>query len=297
MSHESNEVAGVDRQDVEAGVREYYDAYGWAKTGTQTGEEAKFRQFPEYYFTYYDRTARRKLLSCFDGLQGKLLIAGCGDMPQNHLQVARLFTEVSCIDISQRALSSAAGKLGGKGEYIHGSIVRAPLPNETFDAVFCANVLFHIHEREQSLAVDELLRVTKPGGRVVILYSNPNSVFTLQFWKKSWVYRLVGPLIDKRKGSPDKSALAPSLYFACHPRAWWRQFRAGSTVTFLPGDIIGSRQAQVLRRSRIATVVVYRLAACLERLAPHLAVRLWQYTMVLLDKSSVRDKAQHPDRR
>lgn len=296
MSDGNNETVEAGREDVEDGVRQYYDAYGWAKTGTQTGEDALFRQFPEYYFTFYDRVAYRKLLSCFDGLNGRLLIAGCGDMPNNHLQIAQLFTDVSCIDISQRALSSAAAKLDGKGTCIHGSIVRAPLPDETFDAVLCANVLFHIHEREQSLAVDELLRVTKPGGRVVIHYSNPNSVFALQFWKKSWIYRLAAPL-GRRKRKPDSSAVAPALYFACHPRSWWRQFEAKSAIRFLPGDIMGSRQAQVLRRSRLVAVAVYRTAAWLERIAPNLTVRLWQYTVVVLDKTSLPDEVQHPNPR
>jgi hypothetical protein len=141
-----------------------------------------------------------------------------------------------------------------------------------------------------------LIRVTKQGGRVVILYSNPNSIFALQFWKNSWFYKLVAPLLDKRKGSLDQSVITPSLYFVCHPRSWWRQFQPRSTVRFLPGDIMGSRQAQPLRRSRIAAVVVYRLAAWLERVVPQLAVRLWRYTIVVLDKAGVRDGIR-PDSR
>src|SRR5262249_22477589 len=113
--------------------------------------------------------------TCFSKLQGKLLLAGGGDLPGVHITIAEGFTEVSCLDISQRALEIAKGKLGQKAEYLHASILNVPCPDNSFDAVFCAHVIFHIDIELQEKAVCEIIRVTKQGGRIVIIYFNPDS--------------------------------------------------------------------------------------------------------------------------
>lgn len=264
--------------DIETVVRDFYDRFGWVKAGDQSGEDALFRQFPEHYHRVYEPLSFSRLLSCFDGAGGRLLIAGCGDLPDNHVTIARRFAEISCLDISQRALASASAKMGHGASYVHGSLLAAPFPAASFDAVLCAHVLYHIDAAEQARAVGELIRVTKPGGRVVIVYSNPDSIFALQFWRR---FRLGGVLARRLSGTV---AGAPPLYFACHPLAWWRQFEATCGVGMVASDVMGSRQARLLLRHRLAAVAVYRLAAWVERAAPATAVRLWQYPIVILTK-------------
>jgi len=266
--------------EIETVVRNFYDRYGWVKAGDLSGEDALFRQFPDYYHRFYEPNSFRRLLSCFDGAAGRLLIAGCGDLPDNHVIIAHRFADISCLDISRQALASASAKMGGEAKYIQGSLLRAPFPAECFDAVLCAHVLYHIDAAEQARAVGELIRITKPGGRVVIVYSNPDSIFALQFWRR---LRLDG-LLARRAGGAPSGATAPPLYFACHPLHWWRQFEASCALGFAPSDIMGSRQARLLLRHRLAAVAVYRLAAWIERMAPAVAVRLWQYPIVILTK-------------
>ena len=267
--------------DIEAVVRNFYDRYGWVKAGDRSGEDALFRQFPDYYHRYYEPKSFGRLLSCFDGIGGKLLIAGCGDLPDNHVTIARQFTDIGCLDISRQALASASAKMGGKASYIHGSLLHAPFPANSFDAVLCAHVLYHIDAAEQARAVAEMIRVTKPGGRVVIVYSNPGSIFALQFWRR---FRLGGLLARRLRGNEAATSSAPPLYFACHPLTWWRQFEASCDITMVPSDIMGSRQARMLLRHRMAAVAIYRLAAAIERVAPAAAIRLWQYPIVRLTK-------------
>jgi SAM-dependent methyltransferase len=268
--------------EVENVVKDFYETYGWVKADARSGEDTLFREFPEYYYRFYEKNTLRRTLSCFDGVNGKVLIAGCGDMPDNHIAIARRFSEISCIDISERALAATAEKIGDEATYTHGSILHAPFPENAFDAVLCAHVLYHVDANEQARAVDEMIRVAKPGGRVVIVYSNPDSIFAREFWRRSWLGRLVA----RRRGRGQPPTGKPPLYFACHSLAWWRRFEPRCAVRFLPWDIMGSQQARLLLRGRMAPILVYRAAAWLERVAPAVAVRLWQYPIVVMEKKA-----------
>jgi ubiquinone/menaquinone biosynthesis C-methylase UbiE len=49
-------------------------------------------------------------------------------------------------------------------------------PEDHFDAAYCAHVIYHIDSDHQDKAIRELIRVTKPGGRIVVIYSNQDSL-------------------------------------------------------------------------------------------------------------------------
>ena len=97
--------------EVEKIVRDFYDNYGWVRTSGQSGEDLLFRQYSPPYYEYHRGTTERTV-SCFSGLNGKLLIPGGGDLPEYHITIAEQFAEVCCLDISQRALDVAKDKLG-----------------------------------------------------------------------------------------------------------------------------------------------------------------------------------------
>jgi SAM-dependent methyltransferase len=152
----------------------------------QGAEDEMNRQFRPAYWPYHELTDARTL-GCFAGRNGSLLIAGGGDLPQSHVDLASHFNKVTCIDISRVGLDISQHKLPS-AERVLGSICNAPLPANTFDAVFAAHVIYHIDANEQERAVRELIRVTKPGGRIVIIYFNPRS--PIRFAAREIVRRL-----------------------------------------------------------------------------------------------------------
>jgi ubiquinone/menaquinone biosynthesis C-methylase UbiE len=64
-------------------------------------------------------------------------------------------------------------------------------PEDHFDAAYCAHVIYHIDGDHQDKAIRELIRVTKPGGRIVVIYSNqdflPSRIARFFFWQTSLV--------------------------------------------------------------------------------------------------------------
>ena len=159
----------------EKNVRDFYDNYGWVKKAGVSGEDTLFRDFSPPYYPYHDGVNARTM-ECFADLNGRLLVAGGGDLPETHITIANKFSETTCLDISKVAIDIARSKLENRGEFILGSILDIPKPEDHFDAVYCAHVIYHIDRDHQDKAIRELIRVTKPGGRIVVIYINQASL-------------------------------------------------------------------------------------------------------------------------
>jgi SAM-dependent methyltransferase len=263
-------------------VRDFYDHHGWVVNAGTSGEDALFRDFCTAYYPYHDRVNTRTK-ECFADLGRRLLVAGGGDMPETHVAIANQFPEPTVLDISKLAIEIARKKLDNRGEFLLGSILEIPKPPDHFDAVYCAHVIYHIAKDLQGRAVRELIRVTRPGGRIVVIYSNTHSL-------PARIENLKGrvPLVRKLRrravhARPD-AAECPPLYFFAHPLNWWTQFADTCDVELRPWDVMGNEQEKsLLVNDRIASMG-YRLCAWFEARYPYRAARWWTYPLVVLTK-------------
>ena len=287
VNKKMNQQKQKQADSVEEIVRHFYDHFGWVSENAQCGEDVLFRQFRTPYYPYHDRVIDRTL-SCFSGGGDCLLLAGGGDLPESHIKLAQQFLDVFCLDISQKALEIAESKLQERSRYCLGSILDIPFPANTFDAVFCAHVIYHIDIDLQESAIDELIRVTKEGGRIVIIYSNPDSLINRILALRDRVGRLVRRFRKKPEMSfsQPSSPNRPPLYFARHPLRWWNRFEPRCKVSMLPWDVMGNRQEKVLLRSDRMANLVYRVCSWIEEKFPNAAVRSWQYPIIIIDKST-----------
>lgn len=258
-------------------VKTFYDEFGWQKDGTYSGEDNLFRAFPKA-FREYARASGERTRNLFGARTGRLLVVGCGDMPDMHVEIARQFSSVTCMDISEVALDISRRKLGDRGEYVLDSIVETASESEMFDAVFCAHVVYHIDAAQQERAVRQMIRLTRPGGRIVVVYANPRSPFAIPGALARGFKALVG------KARASNANAIPELYYHAHPLGWWKRFGSACRVGFVPYEVIGSRPARALLRGEAMASAFFRRALWLETKFPNLAVRLWQYPTVVLDK-------------
>jgi len=72
--------------------------------------------------------------------------------------------EVVGLDLSFGSLQTAAGLFGVPA--CQASLLRLPLPSDSFDLVFCWGVIHHTSDPIRAL--DELVRVLAPGGTLVL---------------------------------------------------------------------------------------------------------------------------------
>lgn len=81
--------------------------------------------------------------------------------------------DVTQSDLSADSLARAKTLYGGEEPQIQIQDNRIPADDDSFDVVFTACVFHHIPHDEHDFWLKEILRVTKPGGRLVIFEHNP----------------------------------------------------------------------------------------------------------------------------
>jgi ubiquinone/menaquinone biosynthesis C-methylase UbiE len=104
-------------------------------------------------------------------VQGReVLDAGCGTGLISE-RLGRLARRVVGCDLSAEMLGHARAR---GFEVVQGDLRWLPFPDECFDSVVCFKVLAHL--RNPSRVVEELGRVVKPGGHLVLEFYNKRSL-------------------------------------------------------------------------------------------------------------------------
>jgi len=132
--------------------------------------EARLRRFG-----YDSPAAIRFVLAQALPLGGKVLEIGTGK-GRFLVRLARHVKTVTTVDVSaeeQRCarLNARYAGVERKVRFVLRDAGRLPWPAETFDAAVCMNAMHHIAHFKQVLA--EMLRVLKPGGKVVLADFSP----------------------------------------------------------------------------------------------------------------------------
>lgn len=116
---------------------------------------------------------------------------------------------VTGIDLSTEMMKIGAEKVAkrnmqGKIEFVEGSALALPYPDQHFDAVTCAYGVRNFSDLEQGLR--EMRRVLKPGGQLMILeFSYPNNKIIAWFYDLYFSHILpkIGKWISKDKTAYD----------------------------------------------------------------------------------------------
>ena len=148
----------------EAPHRDGHAARQWSYF--KDADEAKFRwQTRGPVFA----ASERRLVSVAAG-DGSFLEVGCGEGgnlchmgPGNGLTVG--------LDFSMAKAVFAAGAIPW-ARLVCGDAVRLPFRRSVFDRVLCRDLLHHLRGPQQREAVEEIFRVCRPGGEVVVIEPN-----------------------------------------------------------------------------------------------------------------------------
>lgn len=148
---------------------------------------------------------RRWRKSAVQGLHGKVLDVACGtgDMAE---ELLRQGCSVTGVDLSKEMMAIAEQK-APQAEYSLADVERLPFGDASFDAVTCAFGVRNFVHLEQGL--HEMLRVLKPGGRMVILeLATPDSSLIRPFYNL-YTRRIIPWLGQRLAGSREAYTYLP----------------------------------------------------------------------------------------
>ncbi len=141
---------------------------------------------------------------------------------REYVELSKNFKTRICVDISYPSLLHAKQNMKGQDTlFICGDITNIPLKENVCDVVVSHHTLYHVPKDEQANGVNEMYRVTKPGKKVLIIYS---------FFYHSWLMNLtLLPVQFYRIARHFAGKIyvrlfnkTPRLYFYPHSRRWFK---------------------------------------------------------------------------
>jgi len=270
----------------EAKVSQFYNTLGWETEDGHTEDARRWEDLRAHAQDYVSK-CRRRVLEHIPASGTNLLDMASGPIQYpEYLEYSRNFEKRYCVDLSAQALESARKKVGDHGVFLPGSFFDIPLDDDFFDCAISLHTIYHIDKDRQEEAVRKLLRVTKPGQPVIIVYSNPHTFIVAL--KSSLPVRL----LRRRRRHPnqhkDNAGKADDgvLYFHAHPIDWWNRFNDVASVKIVPWRSFRSEhQKRLVPNNRIGHEMFAMLFA-LEQRFPNFFVKHFQYPMIILTKKA-----------
>ena len=258
-------------------VEGLYESIGWTMVGDVTFDAQSSEDLRECSKVYV-AACRLRVLRHLPPSGDRILDMASGPIQYTeYLKYSEGFNTRVCVDLSQRALDMAKTKLGPRGEYHVGDFLELDI--DSVDAAVSLHTLYHIDKELQEAAVRKLIAVTKPGGRIVIVYSNPAYFISALFAPARKLGRAIRPMRNAGE-SPN------TIYFYRYPLSWWNRFNDSGIVSIHPWRTFSTRDQRILFfNNRLGTRILAKLFA-LEDRYPRFFCTIGCYPMIVVQKKT-----------
>ena len=274
------------KDKAEESVSKFYNSVGWVTDGETTEDAKRFEDLRKYSQKYARRT--RNLVMDFIPEKGEYILDMASGPIQykEYLDYSKNFEKRWCVDLSSEALKMAEKKIGGHGVFLNGSFFQLPFDEDFFDCSISLHTIYHMAKEKQEEAVRKLIRITKPGKPVIIIYSNPDV-----FWNSS-IFRKLGMLKGERRTHIDNNAkiIENTLYFDPHPLSWWDRFSGEAEIKQVPWRSFGPAAQRKLIPNNWVGSKMLDVLFNLERMFPKFFVKHFTYPMIILKKHDPNSK-------
>jgi ubiquinone/menaquinone biosynthesis C-methylase UbiE len=255
----------------ETRVREFYDEKGWQVDQQGVELDTQLWDLGRDCSAAYDEANEKKVFNQLTFPGEFFLDAGSGPARRDDYVEYYNFRRRVCVDFSHTALTLARTRHGNACQYVLSSLVNLPFPDDFFDSAISLHVIYHIDKADQERAVREIIRVTKPGKPIIIIYRNPLAPFDI------FQTLLRSLRVNKLLGGGE-------VYFYTHPLWWWKRFTDSCQLKIFPWNVLNVRAARCLIPDNNLGKSIFKWVAAVERDHPRLAAALWSYPLIVLTK-------------
>jgi ubiquinone/menaquinone biosynthesis C-methylase UbiE len=268
------------RNEAEGLVSRFYSTVGWETEQGVTEDARRWEDLRSHSRDYVSKCRLRVLRHIPEGGSNILDMASGPIQYKEYLEYSRNFEKRYCVDLSEKALEGAKEKIGSHGVFLHGSFFDIPFESDFFDCSVSLHTIYHIDKDRQEEAVRKLVRITKSGRPVIVVYTNPRTILS------SLPVRALRRVVRLAKGRGRKSSgeAGPALYAYAHPNNWWARFTDVATVTMLPWRSLGSDDQQTIVPDNRIGALMLKVLFRLEDTFPGFFVKHFQYPMIVLVK-------------
>jgi len=264
-----------DQGQVTEQVRTIYETTGWSAVGGVTGDAQAFEDLRGAAQDYVSN-CRLRVLRHLPKRGRRLLDMASGPIQYpEYLEYSKGFDTRVCVDLSQRAIDAARSKLGSLGEYHVGDFL--DLSIEQVDAAVSLHTIYHIPKSRQEAAIRKLIDITKPGGTIVIVYSNPAYFVSVLFSPLRKTFRSLRP--QKSEGET-----LGTIYFHRYPLSWWKQFTNVAIVQIRPWRTFNTRGQQAFFPDNRLGIKMFSALFALEEHYPRFFTAIGCYPMIIMTK-------------
>jgi ubiquinone/menaquinone biosynthesis C-methylase UbiE len=263
-------------------VATFYDEFGWVQQSDGRFNDAlAFEDLREVTAAYRARCHRRVNRHLEGGKYLLDVASGPVQIPE-YVSFSERYEKRICVDMSLRGLRQAKQRLGDHAICVAGDITRLPFRDGVIDSVVSLHTIYHVPADEQGRAIDELYRVVKPGGRVVVVSSWGNA----SWLQRSWVW--LDNVLPRQNPLPRQRPALPTdldLYFSPQTLDWYRKNVARKYPSRL--RVWRSVESQFMERfvrSKLSAAFVLFPLYVFEELLPAIAGRIGVCPMFVIDK-------------
>jgi len=269
--------------NAEERVSKFYNTVGWEIQGEITEDARRWEDLREHAKEYVSKCRLRVLRHIPEDGMNILDMASGPIQYKEYLEYSKNFKKRYCIDLSSGALKQARKKIGDHGVFLHGSFFDISIEENFFDCAVSLHTIYHIDKDRQEEAVRKLIKITKPGKPVIIVYCNPNTfVACLRSSLPLRAIRRAISLLKKPEKTRQEDEL--SLYFYAHPMEWWNRFSDIASLKILPWRSFDSdTQKRLIPNNKIGRKM-FNILFNLEEQFPDFFVKHFTYPMIILTK-------------
>lgn len=248
-------------------IKKFYNNSGWKKKIGDTKDSVLFEDLRQCAEEYVSR-CRLRILKYIPKNGGKNILDFASGPIQykEYLEYSKKFKIRHCVDFSKTAIDQAKIKLGNKGKYYLKDFTKINFKKNYFDCVVSLHTIYHINKKIQRSVILKMLKISKRGAPVIIVYSNPNTLINY----------LKNILFFKKKKN--------KLYFYCYPNKWWFQFQKFADINIYPWRSFSSNHQKILFPNNFFGKILFKICYFLEETFPNFFVNYFQYQVIVLKK-------------